>query len=360
MKFFDGHNDVLLKLHQATRTQQKSLARVIESFGRGRDSGHLDLPRARLGRLAGGLFAVFVPPPRGGPPAFGKNRTADGYRVPLPEAIEPSWAHQETASMFDLFDQLMAAFPDDLQHVTGRATLGEALSSNRIAAVLHIEGAEAITDPQSDTKALYERGLRSLGPVWSRPNIFGTGVPFAYPATSDIGPGLTELGRRLLATCERLGIMVDLAHLNARGFWDYAEFAARPLVVSHTAAQALCPTARNLTDDQIDAVGASGGLVGVNLHVGDLRSDGRFDSDTPLDRWTQHVSYIAGRIGAEHVAIGSDMDGALMPRDFGDATGFPRLAEALARSGFNASEVEGIACSNWLRTLNTALASTRN
>ena len=109
------------------------------------------------------------------------------------------------------------------------------------AAVLHVEGAEAI-DPELEALPFwYEAGLRSLGPVWSRPNWFAEGVPFRAPSSPDTGAGLTGAGRRLVTRCGGSGILVDVSHLNEHGFWDVAQIDAGPLVASHSGAHALSP-----------------------------------------------------------------------------------------------------------------------
>ena len=108
-----------------------------------------------------------------------------------------------------------------------------------LAPVLHIEGAEAIDPNFEFLDVLYEAGLRSLGPVWSRPNAFGHGVPFRCPSSPDTGPGLTDLGKELIGACNRLGILIDLSHLNERGFWDVAAISNAPLVATHSNAHAL-------------------------------------------------------------------------------------------------------------------------
>ena len=199
----------------------------------------------------------------------------------------------------------------------------------------------------------YERGLRSLGPVWSRPNAFAHGVPFAFPSSPDTGPGLTEPGKRLVAACGELGILVDLSHLNEAGFWDVAELEAGPLVASHSGAHAICPASRNLTDRQLDAIGASGGLVGIVFATPFLRPDFADDPDTPLRLIADHARHVADRIGVEHVALGSDFDGATIPAGLGDVAGLPRLIEALETGGFESDEVEAIGWRNWRRALTT-------
>ena len=121
--------------------------------------------------------------------------------------------------------------------------------------------------------------------------------------------------------------------------------------MTHTAVHALCASTRNLTDEQLDAVGESDGVVGVAFHVGNLRADGHQDPDTPLSEIVRHVEYIANRIGVDHVAFGSDFDGAIMPRDLGDVAGLPRLIDAFRARAFTEMDLRKVAHENWLRML---------
>jgi membrane dipeptidase len=166
-----------------------------------------------------------------------------------------------------------------------------------------------------------------------------------------MGPGLTDAGKQLVRRCAELGIVLDLAHMNEAGFWDAAEIGAAPLVVSHAGAHAICPNSRNLTDAQIDAVGATDGLVGIVFAPAFLRPDGKNQTDTPLDLIPRHARHIADRIGVEHVALGSDFDGTEVPDALKDVTGLPRLLEEFSNHGFSDAEIEQIAWSNWRRTL---------
>jgi microsomal dipeptidase-like Zn-dependent dipeptidase len=219
-----------------------------------------------------------------------------------------------------------------------------------VTAIVHMEGAEALAPDLSDLDAWYARGLRSLGPVWSRPNDFGEGVPFKFPSSPDIGAGLTFAGKSLVHACNRLGILVDLSHLNEAGFWDVASLALAPLVATHSNAHALCPSSRNLTDAQLDAVGASEGVVGINFAPAFLREDGANDPATPIGEIIRHVDYVVERIGVEHVALGSDFEGATMPAELGGAAGLPRLVELL-RDRYSEQDVARITHGNWLRVL---------
>ncbi len=220
-----------------------------------------------------------------------------------------------------------------------------------LAAVLHIEGAEAI-DPEFETlDVLHQAGLRSLGPVWSRPNAFGHGVPFRCPSSPDTGPGLTDLGKELIHACNRLKILIDLSHLNEKGFWDVAKLSDAPLVATHSNAHALSPHSRNLTDRQLAAIRESGGMVGVNFAVSFLRSDGHQDSDTPVELIVDHVDHLIGLLGEDGVGFGSDFDGAMMPKGLGNAAGLPVLAEAMRARGYREALIEKLCFRNWLRVL---------
>jgi membrane dipeptidase len=330
---FDGHNDVLTRDDHA-------------GFVEGRPRGHLDLPRMRAGGLRGGIFSVFTPSRR-------------ARREPLPRgdgvvefALSPTVSQRRAAA-----DAATAAGRLMALERGGHVRVGRALADLDAAisaggppvAVLHLEGAEAIDPSLEALDFWHAAGLRSVGPVWSRANAFGHGVQFVSPSSPDIGPGLTAAGRGLVRRCAELGILVDLSHLNEAGFWDIARLDTRPLVASHSAAHALCAASRNLTDSQLDAIGSSGGLVGVVFASAFLRSDFADDPDTPLDLIVEHARYVADRIGVEHVALGSDFDGATLA--LRDASEIPTLLDAFAARGFTADELEAIAWKNWRRVL---------
>jgi membrane dipeptidase len=142
--------------------------------------------------------------------------------------------------------------------------------------------------------------------------------------------------------------MVDVAHLNERGFRDVAELSTAPLVSTHTGAHALCPIPRNLTDAQLDAIGESGGVAGVVFDTVMTRADGDLVIDTPLSVIAGHIEYIAERIGVEHVALGSDFDGCFPPAALDDASKLQALFDELAWSD---DDLRALAHGNWLRVL---------
>lgn len=346
LPIFDGHNDTLLYLLE--HAPEGAAAFLRRDDGR----GHLDLPRAREGGFVGGMFAVYVGnPPEDG--SFGDRLTRDehGYEVKLPPPVTFERAVGIALAQMGLLFRLEGLSEGTLKVVRTADEITACMQNGVLAAVLHMEGAEAIDPDLAALDVFYQAGLRSLGPVWSRPNAFGHGVPFKYPSTSDTGPGLTDAGKALVKACNQLGIVVDMAHLNAKGFWDVAALTDVPLVVSHSGAYGICPSARNLTDDQIDTVGQSDGVIGISFYVADLRPDGLFDADTPLQFVVDHLCYIADRIGVEHVALGSDFNGARVPQEIKDVAGLPKLIDALRAAGFDAADLRLIAHENWLRVL---------
>ncbi|MEM7345335.1 MAG: dipeptidase [Chloroflexota bacterium] len=342
----DGHNDTLLRLYRSSKEKDFS-------FITGADRGHLDLPKAVQGNLGGGFFAIYTPSPAKRPQRYpgtdGEN--SKGYELPLPEPLELSYAQQFTLGMAARLFQLEKEGQGRLKIVRAVSEMEQCLKNGTFAMIFHIEGAGAIDTDLDMLHVLYEAGLRSLGITWSRPTIFGYGVPFKFPSSPDTGDGLTEAGFRLVKACNELGILIDLSHLNEKGFWDVEHTSNAPLVATHSGVHNLCPSARNLTDKQIDAVGQSGGIIGVNFHVGFLRKDGANNADTPLSDIVAHATYIVDRIGIEHVALGSDFDGATMPNELGSAAGLPKLMQAFSDAGYDEAALRKIAHENWVRVL---------
>ncbi|MEX2502573.1 MAG: membrane dipeptidase [Trueperaceae bacterium] len=200
-------------------------------------------------------------------------------------------------------------------------------------------------------EVLHALGVRVVGPVWSRPNRFAHGVPFAFPGSPDVGPGLTEAGREFVSACDALGIVMDVSHLNEAGFWEILRRGERPVVASHSAAHVLCPSPRNLTDAQLDALAERDGLVGLVCAVKFLREDGGDDPNMPLDTWVRHAEHLLGRLGEDRVGIGSDFDGTTVPTALGDVAGSTRLLAALREHVWNEALIRKLAYGNWLALL---------
>lgn len=340
---FDGHNDTLLRLHRSAAN-----GRPASFFERGTE-GHLDLPRAREGGFAGGFFAAFVP----SRPSTRRNsvRTDDGYDVPLPAPPSLGHAQRMVLALAATLFRLEAESKGALEVVRTAAQIRPCLERGALAAIFHIEGAEAIGPDLDALAVLHQAGLRSLGIVWSRPNRFGEGVPFRFPGSPDTGPGLTAAGQALVQACNQLGILIDLSHINQRGFFDVAATSDAPLVATHSAVHAICPTSRNLTDAQLAAIRASGGVVGLNFAVSQTRPDGRNEADTPLEILVRHLDHLLEHLGEKGVALGSDFDGTLVPQAIGDAAGLQHLFDALRLRGYDEPLLRKIGFENWLSVL---------
>lgn len=348
---FDGHNDLLLRLLEDP-TRRDTI------FVTGEGKGHLDLPRMKAGGFAGGFFAIYLPSPTAhDAPDYQAQMETPPYILPLPELIGFDAAIRPGVAAAGHLLWMERASAGALKVCRTAAEVSDCLKTGTIAAIMHMEGAEAIDESLDALHLFHAAGLRSIGPVWSRPTIFGHGVPFAFPSSPDTGPGLTEAGKRLVAECNKLRIMIDLSHLNEKGFDDVARLSDAPLVATHSNAHALCPSSRNLTDRQLAMIRESGGMVGLNFAVGFLRPDGKRDDDCGWDPVLRHMDHLLERLGEDHLGFGSDYDGATTPAVIGDVTGLPLLLQALADHGYDRPLLEKIAHGNWLRLLQRTLGA---
>ena len=337
---FDGHNDLSLRLLRGDVT--------AGSVASGLPDGHIDKPRAQKGGFGGGLFAIFVPSPDEKALRHNEMRNPP-YDIALPTQVTEAEATSWTERGFDAMDDLASA--GAIRLCQSAKEVEAALPAEEMAAVIHIEGAEAIDRDFEKLNKWYARGLRSLGPVWSRDTVWGHGVPFRYPSDPDTGPGLTDDGKALIRECNRLKIMVDLSHLNEKGFEDVARITDAPLVATHSNAWAVCPHSRNLTDRQLAVIRDSDGMVGINFASAFLRPDGRMDSEFKLDIVLRHFDHLLHSLGEDRVGLGSDFDGALVPDEIGDCAGLPNLLTALRSHGVNDNLMSRITHGNWLRVL---------
>jgi membrane dipeptidase len=343
----DGHNDTLTRLFPPADDSTKS---IIDLKG----EGHIDLLRANEGGLAGGFFAIFIP-------SAGARRsiTANDGTMLNAECADPvrhAVARAQTDGVLDRMEAMLTSNPDHIRLARTVDDIEQCILDGVMAVILHYEGVEMLDEDLSDLEVDYARGLRSLGPVWSRSNTFAHGVPFAFPCTPDIGPGLSDAGKELVRRCNDLGIMLDVSHMNYRGFMDLAALTTAPVVATHCGVHAICASSRNLLDDQLDIVRDSNGIVGVNFHVGFLRSDGANDEHTPLSIIADHLDYMVDRMGIEHVALGSDFDGATMPAPLGDCAGLPKLIDVLVKRGWSDHSLRALTHDNWIRVLRTTWA----
>ncbi|WP_238369763.1 dipeptidase [Heliomarina baculiformis] len=337
---FDGHNDTL------TLLAGLKVSDPVAQFVKG-THGHIDVPKAQEGGFAGGFFAIWVRSP--GPGGFSLNDLKPPYDVPLPKMVDQAEAWEIVERSANILQAL-----DKAGAVRICRTVDEieaARADGVIAAIMHVEGAEAIGPELSELDRLYDMGLRSLGPVWSRETIFGHGVPFRYPSDGDIGVGLTEAGKALVARSNELKILIDLSHLNAAGIADVAKISDAPLVATHSNAWAVSPHARNLTDPQLQLIADSGGVVGLNFECSFMRPDGVPNVDTPRADAMAQLDYLLDKLGEDGVTLGSDYDGCKPPQWLNRADKLPNLVRAMEQHGYAPERIEKICWGNWMRVL---------
>lgn len=342
---FDGHNDLLLRLFRAAPADRDRL--WLEGDG----GGHLDLPRMRAGGFAGGLFAIYVPSPSVDLADMDAPMDTPPYDLALPEQIETAAAQPVALAMAGILMRMERTSQGGLKVCRSAAEISGCLARGEIAAVMHMEGAEAIGADLDALHVFHAAGLRSLGLVWRRPTLFGHGVPSRFPGDPDTGPGLTPAGRDLVRECDALRILIDLSHLNAAGFDDVAALSRAPLIATHSNAHAVCPSTRNLTDRQLAMIGERGGMVGLNFATCFLRPDGRRAPEMSWEPVLRHLDHLIARLGEDHVGFGSDFDGATMPEGIGDVTGLPALQAALAAHGYDAELLRKLCHANWIAAL---------
>ena len=343
---FDGHNDVLLRLFNKHKPDVES------DFLDADKEGHLDLPQMLQGGFGGGMFAVYIP--SGGDLAkLDDLMSGETYDVPLSALLNAGEALPAALAMTSILMRIERASNGRFKICRTAGEIRNCFAKGVIAAVLHFEGAEAIDADLYALDVFYEAGLRSLGPVWSRPTIFGNGVPFRYPSTGDTGRGLTDIGMRLIRRCGELGIAIDLSHMNEKGFWDVAKVSQKPLIATHSNAHSICPHSRNLTDRQLDAIKDSGGMAGLNFANCFLRPDGQRGADTPVELMLRHFDHLIAKLGVDHVGLGSDFDGAMVPEAIKDVTGLPVLLAAMRKNGYDEATLAKLCHENWINVLET-------
>jgi membrane dipeptidase len=240
------------------------------------------------------------------------------------------------------------------------ADIETAKKARKVGFVLSLEGAEPLYNDLSMLRVFYELGVRFLGLVWSRRNFVGDGSHFT-PVREGRKGGITEFGVRLIEAAEAMGMIIDVSHLNDEGFWDVVEIAKKPIIASHSNCRALASSMRNLTDEQIKAIAATNGVIGmngVNIFVADR------DEQSDLEHLLNHVDHITKLVGVEHVGIGLDIIEPFMKyespdaltsltrKDFDVVKGHiqvPEIVRGLASRGYTDEAIELIMAKNFLR-----------
>ncbi len=281
--------------------------------------GQFDLPRALEGGVTAELLAIYLYNP------------------------QPGSCMRQTVEYIDAFHREVEAFSDTAIAVTTSADILRAKEQGKVGLVLTVEGAEALEGDLHFLRVCHRLGLRSLGLTWNRRNEAADGV-----GELRTGGGLSEFGVQLVKECNRLGILIDMAHLAPAGVEQVLEVSEAPVVVTHGNAYALTPFRRNLTDAQLEAIAAKGGVVGATAVPRFLSDD---EKRAPLSTMLDHIDHMVKVMGEDGVGIGTDFDGVRDSRVVGleDATKLPSLTEGLAERGYGREAIQKILGGNFLR-----------
>ena len=237
------------------------------------------------------------------------------------------------------------------------ADVEKTVRSGRTALLLSFEGVEPLGKSLVLLRAFYELGVRFVGLTWSRRNYAADGCHFR-PIREGAPGGLTSFGVSLLEEAERLGMIIDVSHLNDAGFADVAKFATKPFIASHSNARSLCGVARNLTDGQIAALSSSGGVIGLNNMINFVfPKDGETGGDG-CEGLLKHARHMIELVGPDHVGFGLDLCEFEKPEDARDRSVFPTYRHTrpfieLVRREFSSDISDKILGGNWMRVIDT-------
>jgi len=280
--------------------------------------GHVDLPRLRDGGVAGQFFSFWT--------------------APYPER----GCARSVADQLDAIDLAMDKHPAELAWTRTGAEVRAAKAAGQIAALGGIEGGQALEGQLDPIATFSRRGVRYLGLLHFSANAIGRP---AKGKGADPSAGLTGFGRDVVRECERCGVIVDLAHINRKGFFDAIAIATQPPMVSHTGVLGVHAHWRNIDDEQLRAVADRGGCVGVIFAR-------RYLGSASIDAVVDHLLHIIDVAGDDLPALGSDFDGFVVPPEgLEDIAALPNLTVALSRRGVAPRVLEKILGGNVLRVL---------
>jgi membrane dipeptidase len=343
-------------------------------FGARHSDGSVDIPRMRDGGMDAIFFSIWIPGTITGPTA-------------VQRAMNQIAAVRET----------VARHPNDLVLCATAAEVRQAKATKRIAALIGVEGGNMINDSLANLDKFYTLGVRYMTLTHT--------VNTNWADSSGDKPahdGLTPFGKQVVTEMNKLGMMVDISHVSDKTFYDVLATSQAPVIASHSSCRALCSAPRNMTDDMIKALAAKGGVVQINYHVGflsqefqdaqknhpeigkqieaeskkrcgdneacqlieadkitrDLVAQGKL----PHVDWTaiiDHIDHAVKLVGADHVGLGSDFDGADMPYGMEDASHLPQITSALLAKGYSAADIQKILGGNTLRLMQDVEAASR-
>lgn len=310
---------VVVDAHCDTLTAMIGQKRRLGEFSGG---GQLDLPRLRAGGVNVQFFAAFI----------------------APEC--KTLAARRTLELIDLFYREIKENEKDILPVKSKVEIDEALASGRIAALLSVEGGEALEGSIGVLRMLHRLGVRGLTLTWNGRNELGDGM-----GEEKTGGGLTSFGVAVVKEMNRLGMLVDVSHLSEKGFWDVIRVSGQPVIASHSNCRVLCEHPRNLNDGQIRALAGKGGVMGITF-VPDFLGGAKPSVKEVLD----HIDHAAAVGGVECVGLGSDFDGTdHLPAGLEDCAKIPAVTGGLIDRGYSDDAIKKILGGNFLRVIGQVL-----
>jgi membrane dipeptidase len=324
----DGHCDTLLRW-QAHESSRKPLPPPS-----GETRGHIDLDRLKKGGITAQNFACYIRP-----------------------QYLPGRATHQTLRLIDLFYRLRDEHANELCLATRAADIERAKDKTIVAGLLSMEGAEGLEGDLGVVRTMYRLGVRWIGLTWNYRNQAADGL-----FEMRTGGGLTEFGVRLVEEMNRLGMIVDIAHLAPAGVRDVLATSEAPVVASHANAHAVCPVPRNLSDEQLEGIAETGGVVGITYVPDFIRGGEKSTADrgpATLDMLLDHMDHIVRVAGIDHIGLGSDFDGFgdSPPDGLEDVSCVPNVTAALLRRGYSDKDIRKILGGNWLRVIRQVMGS---
>ncbi|WP_313346889.1 dipeptidase [Sedimentibacter sp.] len=316
----DTHNDTMLRVIDSNTWLP------VNNIGNLLSNAQLDIPKME----AGGLDVAFFGSYTSGYTQIGR---AGSRLLSLINALH--WTERMNSEKFGL------AF--SVNEIEELAREGKSVGVPTIEGAYSLEEYNAI----ELLNQYYDLGIRVVGLCWSNSNSLGEGVNEKYVDGTPSEGGLTNLGVEVVKEMNRLGMIVDVSHMNEETFWDVIEVAEAPIMASHSNVMGLFEHARNLTDEQIIAIANTNGIVQQNFYAGYLGPVG----DRDLKKLVDHIEYVIDLVGIDYVGLGSDFDGGGMPVDLPNASFYYRITEELVERGYKKSEIEKILGKNTLRVM---------
>ena len=318
----DSHNDTMMKI-----IDEKTWLPIIDI--RKDTKLQIDIPKMEKGNLDVAYFAAYSS-------AFYGN---------------PNKSVSRTLAIINGLYYTQKRNQDRFNITPSVEQINKARANNIIAGVPAIEGAYSLSKENGEEllNQYYDLGVRSIGFTWNYSNALGEGLHKAFgdKEGTKSPAGLTDLGIKTIERMNKLGIIIDVSHLSPASFWDVIEHSKTPVIASHSGSYAINPHIRNLFDDQILAIGENGGVIGVVYHDEFVKTKDTASVFYIVD----HIDYIVELIGIDHVGLGSDFDGANLPKDLPDASKLGLITDELIARGYSDEDIEKICSKNHLRVL---------